>query len=166
MNVTWWYPYHPPSPPRQTCARGNLLSLEKKKEEKIKAWNLDGSLALTGILCNTHLRQSCIYNMKSTRNVKHTILLTMHKEVPGSVQRVACLLARLVQTGVAGNLSERYAAASTGFGSSAACWPYRYHDKKPGQPPLMGRTYEGARYSRSCSLASPLRSPGRQRQAW
>ena len=45
----------PSSSPGKLVCEG-IFFLLKKKEEKIKAWNLDGSLALTGILCNTHLR--------------------------------------------------------------------------------------------------------------
>src|SRR3954466_14770372 len=37
---------------------------------------------------------------------------------------------------------------------------------RPGKPRLMGKTYEDARCSRSCSLGQHLRSPGGLRRAW
>jgi hypothetical protein len=50
--VTYWYPYLLPSPGKR-AREETFYPFEEKKEEKIKMWNLDGSLVITGDKCHT-----------------------------------------------------------------------------------------------------------------
>src|SRR3989337_1312004 len=119
-------PYHYSiSFPRQTCARGNLLFLEKKKEEKIKTEKLDGLLVLTGGRCCTEsqINMQIKRSMKLTRNCETRKLYLCTGSAPGFVQRITCNCGK----------------TCTKSGGR----------ERPRQPRLMGKTFEDVRYSRN-----------------